>query len=91
MNWSNTDFRALRDTFPTRSTSRTRNVTVAIVGKTRDSTVYEDADVDAFLAGIENDRDVEEVVVELEETTMMPETMTVAPGETPPPLWKQTT
>merc|ERR1712226_437384 len=47
--------RALRDTLPNEVDLSNRNVTVAIVGKTRDFTVYEDADVDAFLAGIENE------------------------------------
>jgi len=47
--------RALRDTLPNEVDLTNKNVSVAVVGKGHDFTIYDDALVDPFLAGIEGE------------------------------------
>merc|ERR1712083_573830 len=47
--------RALRDTLPNEVDLTNKNVSIAIVGKDTPFTVYDDAGVDPFLAGIEGE------------------------------------
>merc|ERR1719494_1484065 len=47
--------RALRDTLPNEVDLTNKNVSIAIVGKDHPFTVYDDAGVDPYLAGIEGE------------------------------------
>jgi len=47
--------RALRDTLPNEVDLTNKNVSVAVVGKEHDFTIYDDEKVDPFLAGIEGE------------------------------------
>merc|ERR1712111_152864 len=47
--------RALRDTLPNEVDLTNKNVSVSVVGKGHDFTIYDDALVDPFLAGIEGE------------------------------------
>jgi len=47
--------RALRDTLPNEVDLTNKNVSIAVVGKGKDFTMYDDADVDQFLSGIEGE------------------------------------
>ncbi|KAI8489419.1 PREDICTED: proteasome subunit alpha type-1-like [Branchiostoma belcheri] len=48
--------RALRETLPNEQELNTKNVSVAIVGKDTDFTLYDDDDVQRFLTGIEHEK-----------------------------------
>ena len=47
--------RALRDTLPNEVDLTNKNVSISVVGKDHDFTIYDDARVDPFLAGIEGE------------------------------------